>query len=290
MKSGFVSIVGRPNVGKSTLLNRLVGQKVAIVSDKPQTTRNRILGVMHRPEGQVVLVDTPGIHKPLHPMNQRMVKVALDALANIDLVLLMVDAAQLFGRGDAYVLELFQRARPRAFLLLNKVDRVAKPKLLPLLEHYRQLHPFEEFFPISALTGINVEELIAAVMERMPEGQPFFEEDQVTDQPERHLAAELVRERLLHRTHEELPYALGVVVDQWTERPDGVRIDATIVVEREGQKGIVIGAGGSMLRDAGTAARLELEKLLGCKVVLKLWVKVKPHWREDSSLLDEMQI
>jgi GTP-binding protein Era len=290
MKSGFVSIVGRPNVGKSTLLNRLVGQKVAIVSDKPQTTRNRILGVLHRPEGQVVLVDTPGIHKPLHPMNERMVKVALEALANIDLVLLMVDATQPFGRGDAYVVEVLQRIRPRAFVLLNKVDRVAKLKLLPLLEQYQRLYPFEEFFPLSALTGINVEELVAAVMERLPEGQPFFAEDEVTDQPERHLAAELVREQLLYRTHEELPYALGVVVEQWSEEEGGVRIDATILVEREGQKGIVIGAGGRLLRDAGTAARMELEKLLDCKVVLKLWVKVKSNWRRDNAVLDEMQI
>ncbi|HEX9636916.1 MAG TPA: GTPase Era [Acidobacteriota bacterium] len=290
MKSGFASIVGRPNVGKSTLLNRLVGQKVAIVSNKPQTTRNRIIGVVHHPEGQVVFVDTPGIHKPLHPMNERMVRVAQDALANIDLVLLMADATQPFGRGDAFVLELLQRARSSAFLLLNKIDRVAKPKLLPMLEHYQKLYPFEEFFPLSALSGDNVEALMNAVLARMPEGQPLFDPDQVTDQPERHLAAELVREQLLHRTHEELPYALGVIVEQWAESERGIRIDATILVEREGQKGIVIGAGGSLLRDAGTAARLELEQLLGCKVVLKLWVKVKEHWRRDGWLLDQMRI
>jgi len=290
MKSGFVSIIGRPNAGKSTLLNRIVGTKVAIVSDKPQTTRTRILGVRNYPDGQVVLVDTPGIHKPMHKMNARMVDAAVRSTREVDLLVLVVDATQPTGPGDRFVVGVVARAGRPAVLALNKVDALAKPALLPLIDWYRQQHPFSDIVPISALTGDGVDRLERAVLDQLPEGEPLYPDDYLTDQAERTLVAEIVREKLLHHTRDELPYTTAVIVERF-EEPDAsglMKLYCTILVEQESQKPIVVGRQGAMIKRIGTEARHELEAFFGTRVFLDLHVKVRADWREDERILGEL--
>jgi GTP-binding protein Era len=286
--SGFVAVVGRPNVGKSTLVNRLVGEKVAIVSDKPQTTRNRILAVLNRPDGQIVLFDTPGIHKPMHRMNERMVETAVGSLGQVDLALWLVDVTEDYGPGDRYVKDVLGRAGKPVLLGLNKIDLVPKPRLLPLIDQYRQLLDFAEIVPISALKGDNVERLAERLVAHLPEGERLYPEDFLTDQPERFFVAEMIREQILRHTREEIPYSTAVLIDSFKEGTPVVRIEASILVERQSQKGILIGRGGAMLKAIGSAARREIEALLGTKIYLGLFVKVREGWREDPGMLDEM--
>jgi len=291
MKSGLVSLVGRPNAGKSTLLNRLVGQKVAIVSDKPQTTRHRIVGVRNAPEAQIVFIDTPGIHKPLHRMNKRMVDAAIDTLKEVDVAVLMVDVVLRPGSGDAFVLDVVGRAGTSAVLALNKIDQIDKPRLLPLMQQYAAALPFKAIVPISALTGDGEAELLRAIVDALPEGEAQYPEDYLTDQSERHLAAELVREKVLHHTHDELPYSTAVLIDQFEEpKTEGgvTRIFASILVDQASQKPIVVGRGGEMIKRIGIEARKDLEEMLGGRVYLELHVKVREDWRDDERLLNEM--
>jgi len=290
MKSGFVSLIGRPNAGKSTLLNRIVGEKLAIVSDKPQTTRTRVLGVKNYDLGQVVFVDTPGVHKPTHRLNVRMVDVALQAMRDVDLVTLVVDASVRTGPGDRYLLKLLADAKTPVILALNKVDVVSKPKLLPMLDEYRQAYQFVEFVPISASDGTNVDVLEQLFLQHLPEGEPLYPLDYLTDQPERFQVAEIVREQVLQHTHDELPFSTAVLVDR-IEAEEGrglTQIYCTILVERESQKPIVVGKGGAMIKTIGTAARAELERFLDTRVFLDLHVKVKSEWRDNERLLDEL--
>jgi len=284
-KSGFVAVVGRPNAGKSTLVNALVGEKVSIVTPVAQTTRNRILGIVHRPEAQVVLMDTPGIHRPISRLNEQMMAFVREALEERDLTLLIADASAPFGKGDEFAVQMVAEHAPRSILLLNKIDKVHKPKLLPLIDRYAKLHNFEEIFPISALKGMNLEEVLEAVIARLPEGPAYFPEDIYTDQPERFLATEIVREYVIRNTRKELPYVSAVLMEKFEESDTITRIHAAILVERDSQKPIVIGAGGSRIKQIGTEARLELEKIFPPKVFLQLFVRVEPHWRENNSLI-----
>jgi GTP-binding protein Era len=289
VKSGFVVLVGRPNAGKSTLLNRLVGQKLAIVSDKPQTTRNRITGVRNFPEGQVVFVDTPGVHRPLHRLNVRMVDTALEALRQVDVIAAVVDASEPPGGGDRYLMDILTKVQKPKVLALNKVDVLSKETLLPLIERYRT-YGFADIVPMSALKGDNVDRLEQVLLSHLPEGEPFYDEDYLTDQPERFFVAELVREQVLHHTRAELPFSSAVIVDKF-EEPDEkglLRLYCSILVERESQKPIVIGRGGEMIKSIGTAARKELEQFFGARVFLDLRVKVRADWRENERLLDEI--
>jgi len=289
MKAGFVSFLGRPNAGKSTLLNRIVGHKLAIVSDKPQTTRTRIVGVKNYEEGQVVLVDTPGVHKPTHRMNVRMVDVALEAMREVDVLCPVVDVSVKPGPGDRYLVNLLRDVKTPAILALNKVDLIAKPKLLPVIDGYQKQHPFVEIVPISATDGTNVDVLEKLFLQYLPEGEPLYPVDYVTDQPERFFVGEIVREQVLQLTHDELPFSTAVVVDRIEQADDGItNIYCTILVERESQKPIVIGRAGAMIKQIGIAARAELEKYLGSRVYLDLHVKVKAEWRDDERLLDEL--
>jgi GTP-binding protein Era len=291
MKFGFVSLIGRPNAGKSTLLNRLVGAKVAIVSDKPQTTRTRILGVQNYPDAQVVFVDTPGIHRPLHRMNVRMVDAAVDTIREVDVVGLVVDVTEPPGKGDRFVLDLLKNAPAPVFLILNKIDLVKKTRLLPILQAYSQLGKFAEIIPVSAATGDNVDRLVRVLIDRLPEGEPRYPADYVTNQPERLFAGEIVREKLLQFTHAELPFSCAVVVDRLEEPEPGralLELYCTIVVDRASQKPIVIGRGGEMLKKIGTAAREDLERFFGLRVYLDLHVRVKSEWRENDQVLDEI--
>ena len=293
MKSGFVSFIGRPNAGKSTLLNRLVGSKLAIVSDKPQTTRTRILGVRNYPDAQVVFLDTPGIHRPLHRMNVRMVDTAIETIREVDVLGLVIDAAEPPGKGERFVLDLLKDAPAPVLLILNKVDLVRKPRLLPMIERYQQEARFEEIIPLSAATGENVDRLERAIIDRLPEGERLYPDDYLTDQPERFFAAEIVREKLLHYTHAEIPFASAVIIDRF-EEPHGdktvLRLYCTIVVDRESQKPIVVGRGGEMIKKIGTAAREELERFFATKVFLDLHVRVKSEWREDDQVLAQLGI
>jgi len=294
LRSGFVTILGRPNAGKSTLLNALVGEKIAIVTPKPQTTRNRIQGMISvpaakgRPPAQIVLVDTPGVHKPATALNRKMMHEVQAALEGQDLVLLLVDATEKLGSGDKFVLDLVKRTGGKTFLLLNKVDLVPKTALLPLIDEYQKLHVFDEIIPISALKRDGLEVLLDRIVAALPEGPRYFPEDQITDQPERFLAAEIIREKVLQRTGEEVPYATTVAVETWEESPKLTKIAAAIYVEREGQKGIVIGRGGQMLKQIGTAARKELEYRLGTKVFLELFVKVREGWRDSREFVETL--
>jgi GTP-binding protein Era len=291
MKTGFVSLLGRPNAGKSTLLNRFVGQKVAIVSDKPQTTRHRIVGVSNGPGHQIVFIDTPGIHKPLHRMNQRMVDTATETIREVDVVVLVVDASVKPGSGDGFVLDLFRRSNTKPILALNKIDSVQKPRLLPLIEHYAKALPFRAIVPVSALTGDGHADLVKEIVELLPEGEPLYPEDYLTDQTQRALTAEIVREKVLAHTRDELPYTTAVLIDQFQEpaEPGGLtRIFASILVENPSQKPIVVGKGGDMIKRIGTEARLDIEQMLGGRVYLELHVKVRTDWRDDERLLDEM--
>ncbi len=293
-RSGFVSIIGRPNAGKSTLLNALVGEKLAIVTHKPQTTRNRIQGFVNvaarkgRAAGQIIFIDTPGIHKPDTPLNKKMMREVHDALESRDLVLLIVDVTQKFGVGDRFSLDLLKKAGGPAFLLLNKIDLIEKGKLLPIIAEWSRQHEFKEIIPISAAKRDGLELLLDKVIENLPEGPRYFPKDQLTDQPERFLAAEIVREKVLFDTAEEVPYAATVIVERFDEEPRLTRIAATIYVERDGQKKIVVGRRGEMIKRIGTEARQEIERLLGAKVFLELFVKVRPNWRESRQFLEEL--
>ena len=287
-KSGFVSILGRPNSGKSTLLNRLIGEKISIVTDKPQTTRHVIRGIVTTPEGQIIFLDTPGIHKPIHRMNERMMKSVRSAMADVDLMLLIVDCSAAFGRGDEFALELLKSVPTKKILLLNKIDRIDKKELLPIMDRYSRLASFEEIVPVSALTGENVEEAIKQVFLRLPEGPMFFPTDQITDQPERAIAAEMIREKLIILTEEEMPYSTAVVIDRFEEGEKLHRIFASIFVERDSQKAIVIGKGGQKLKEIGTQARKDLEGFFGRKIFLELHVKVRKNWRDDEETLKSL--
>jgi GTPase len=294
MKSGFVSFIGRPNAGKSTLLNRLVGAKLAIVSDKPQTTRTRILGVRNYPDAQVVFLDTPGIHRPLHRMNVRMVDTAVDTIGEVDVLGLVVDVAEPPGKGDRFVLDLVKNAKSAVFLILNKIDLIKKSKLLPIIDRYWKERSFAEIVPVSAATGDNVDRLERALVDQLPEGEALYPEDYLTDQPERFFAAEIVREKLLQFTHAEIPFSSAVVMERF-EEPEGgqgrkglLRLYCTIVVDRESQKPIVLGKGGDMIKRIGTAAREELEQFFGTRVYLDLHVRVETEWREDERVLNDI--
>ena len=310
MKAGFVALVGRPNAGKSTLLNHLVGQKLAIVSDKPQTTRNRIVGVknvfktLEHPssaqatagkqdlktlDGQIVFLDTPGIHKPLHRLNVRMVDTAIDTFGEVDLIAVVIDASEASGGGDRFLLDLVARSKTPRILVLNKIDLVQKQNLLPRLLEFEK-EGFEELVPISAKTGDNVDRLEQVMLARMPEGDPIYPEDYLTDQPERFFVAELVREQVLQQTHDELPFSTAVVVDKFEEADANglMRFFCTILVDRDSQKPIIVGKGGGMIKAIGTAARKELERFFDARVFLDLHVKVREGWREDERLLDSL--
>jgi GTP-binding protein Era len=293
MKSGFISFIGRPNAGKSTLLNRLVGEKLAIVSDKPQTTRNRILGVRNYPEGQVVFLDTPGIHRPLHRMNVRMVDAALETIREVDILGLVVDASEPFGRGDRYVFDLVKDVQKPVFLILNKIDLIKKTRLLPLIDQYQKEGHFAEIVPVSAQTGLNIDRLEKAILDYLPEGPALYPEDYLTDQPERVLAAEIVREKLLQFTHSEIPFSSAVVIDRFEEPEEEgglLRLYCTIVVDRESQKPIVVGRNGEMVKRIGTAAREELERFFSTRVFLDLHVRVRTDWREDDRTLQDLGV
>lgn len=291
MKAGFVSLVGRPNAGKSTLLNRFAGQKLAIVSDKPQTTRHRIVGVRHTPAAQLVFIDTPGIHKPMHRMNRRMVDTATETLREVDVVVLVVDVTMPPGAGDRFVLDLVRNAKAKTILVLNKVDRVKKTDLLPVINQYAHSADFAAIVPVSAFTGDGVDRLEQEIVAALPDGDPLYPEDYLTDQTERTLAAELIREKVLHHTRDELPYTTGVVIEQFEEpqREGGLtKIHASILVESESQKPIVVGKGGEMIKRIGTEARRDLEVMLDGRVFLDLHVKVREDWRDNERILDEM--
>ena len=293
--SGFVCILGRPNSGKSTLLNALVGEKLAIISPKPQTTRNRILGIINveqqkgRPGGQVVLIDTPGVHKPDSSLGRKMMAEVREALEGCNLVLYITDVTRKFDARDQFVLNMARKTRTPVFLLLNKIDLLRKKdELLPIIEQYRQLHDFKEVIPLSALKRQGLDVLLEKMLKSLPEGPRYFPEDQVTDQPARFMVAEIIREQVLRQTGEEVPYAATVVIEQFEEGPKLTRIAAAIYCEREGQKAILIGKGGAMLKKIGTAARLQIEKMLGTRVFLELFVKVRPGWRESPQFIEEM--
>ena len=289
-RAGFVALIGRPNAGKSTLLNRLVGQKIAAVSNKPQTTRFRIQGVITRPDGQIVLVDTPGVHKPGYEMNRRMMSTVQDALLGVDLICLIRDASVGTGNGDRFVMDLIRKSGKPALLLLNKIDKLAdKAELLPLIDWYRNEYEWQEVIPISALRGSMVDVLLDQVMKHLPESEALFSEDELTDQSVRAMVAEIIREKILQTTEEEIPYVTAVVTEKWEEeREDFTRIYCAIFVERSSQKKIIIGKGASRLKDIGTRARQEIEHLLGHRVHLELFVKVEEDWRNKNHLLDEM--
>lgn len=286
-KSGIVTLAGRPNAGKSTLMNRLLAEKVAIVSDKPQTTRHVLIGILSDERGQMVFHDTPGMHKPLHRLNRQMVRSAREALSEADVACLVVDVSQRFGAGEAFMLDLMSRIDVPRVLVLNKIDLVAKPSLLPRIEEYAARLDFDEIVPVSALHGDGTNRLLAVFWRLLPEGEPLYDPQLLTLHPERFLAAERIREKVLERTREELPFTSAVVVDRW-EEPAGrdlTRIHATILVERPGQKKIVVGKKGAAIRAIGTAARLDLEEFLGRRVYLELFVRVEPHWRERRRVL-----
>ena len=287
-KSGFVAIVGRPNVGKSTLVNRLVGHKVAIVSPRPQTTRNRIQGIVNRENAQVVLIDTPGMHKPATALGRQMMGEVGQALEGIDVLALLMDASEEFGRGDRWALARVRGFRGTRFLLPNKIDLIPKTRLLPLIDVCTRECDFAEVIPISARTGDGVDLLLRKLIEYLPEHGPYFPADQYTDQPERFLAAEIIREKVITSTHHEVPHAVAVLVDSFEESERLVRIRATIRVEREGQKGILIGRGGEALKRIGTTARRELEELLGVKIFLGLYIKVQRDWRQKPALVRQL--
>jgi len=292
-RSGFVAIIGRPNAGKSTLLNALVGEKLAIVTRKPQTTRNRIQGIVNvqrtdaHPAGQIVLIDTPGVHKPINSLNRRMMKEVYDALEGCDLLLLIVDATEKFGAGDKFVLDIVKKSGQPCFLLLNKIDKLEKQRLLPMIAEYKDRHNFAEVVPISAIKRLGLDILLKTIIKVLPEGPRYFPKDQITDQPERFLVAELIREQVLVATEQEIPYATTVLIDQYAESDRMTRIAATIYCERDGQKAILIGKRGATLKKIGTAARLQIERRLNLKVFLELFIKVRPGWRDSRHFVQE---
>lgn len=288
--SGFVSIIGRPNVGKSTLLNRMLGQKIAITSPKPQTTRNRILGIHNFEQGQILFIDTPGIHKPKGKLNRFMVDQAVSACSDIDLVLFLVEADDKTGGGDEYILNLLSRNKAKVALVINKIDLVEPPSLLKLIDAYRACYDFCEVVPVSALTGDGVAQLLGAVEPYLPEGPRYYPEEMITDQPERVIVAEMIREKVMRRTHEELPYGVAVQVESFTEKPDQnlIVIQAVINVERDSHKKIIVGRRGQMVRTLGQDARKEIERFLGTRVYLELFVRVQKDWTQSDRILREL--
>ncbi|EGQ3584131.1 GTPase Era [Staphylococcus pseudintermedius] len=288
-KSGFVTIIGRPNVGKSTFVNRVIGHKIAIMSDKAQTTRNKIQGVMTQQDAQIVFLDTPGIHKPKHKLGDYMMKVAKNTLSEIDAVTFMVNVNEEIGRGDEYIMEMLKTVKTPVFLVLNKIDLVHPDALMPRIEQYQRYMDFAEIIPISALEGHNVDHFINVLKSYLPEGPQYYPDGQISDHPEQFVVSELIREKILQTTSEEIPHAIGVNVERMTqESEDRVHIEAVIYVERDSQKGIVIGKGGKKLKEVGKRARLDIEHLLGSKVYLDLWVKVQKDWRNKSSFIKQM--
>ena len=287
-KSGFISIIGRPNVGKSTFLNRVIGQKIAIMSDKPQTTRNKVQGVLTTTDSQMIFIDTPGIHKPQHKLGDFMLKVAKNTLREVDVIMFMVNAEQKLGKGDEFILEMLAGNSTPVFLVINKIDQIHPDELLGIIESYKERYEFAEIIPISALQGNNVESLLDTLPKYLPEGPQYYPADQVTDHPERFIISELIREKVLHLTREEIPHSIAVVIDKIRrdeENNDKIHVAATIMVERDSQKGIVIGKRGALLKEVGTRARKDIEMLLGSKVYLELWVKVQKDWRNKSTHL-----
>ncbi|GGN66176.1 MULTISPECIES: GTPase Era [Oceanobacillus] len=288
-KSGFIAIIGRPNVGKSTFLNHVIGQKIAIMSDKPQTTRNKIQGVLTTDDYQMVFIDTPGIHKPKHRLGDFMMKIADNTLNEVDAVLFMINADEGYGRGDQFIIDRLENVKSPVFLIINKIDLVSPESLLGIIDEYRQKGDFQEIIPISALQGNNVNRLLTELQNYLPEGPLYYPQDQITDHPERFIITEFIREKALHLTREEVPHSIAVALENMERRKDEtVFIQATIVTERSSQKGIIIGKQGSMLKKIGQEARKDIERLLGSKVYLELWVKVKKDWRNKQSQLHEL--
>lgn len=288
-KSGFVSIIGRPNVGKSTFMNRVIGHKIAIMSDKAQTTRNKIQGVMTREDAQIIFLDTPGIHKPKHKLGDYMMRVAKNTLSEIDAIMFMVNVNEDIGRGDEYIMEMLKNVKTPVFLVLNKIDLVHPDALMPKIEKYKTYMDFTEIVPISALEGLNVDHFIDVLKDYLPEGPKYYPDDQISDHPEQFVVGEIIREKILHLTSEEIPHAIGVNVDRMIkESEERVRIEATIFVERDSQKGIVIGKGGKKLKEVGKRARRDIEMLFGSKVYLELWVKVQKDWRNKVNFIRQM--
>jgi GTPase len=288
-KSGFIAIAGRPNVGKSTLLNRVLGEKLAITSSKPQTTRNRITGIRNTDDGQMIFLDTPGIHQAKTPLNRFMVKAATSTFSEVDLILLLVEADRGHDADDDLIIESLRLAGVPVFLVINKIDRVEKLKLLPLIDRFRSLYDFQEIVPVSAVTGDGVDRLLELIREVLPEGPKYFPDDLFTDNSERFIAAEIVREKILTLTHKEIPYATAVTVDSFKEDEEKnlIRIAATITVEKDSQKGILIGKGGKMLKEIGTQARVEMERFFAAKIFLELFVRVRKDWTKDDKWLKE---
>src|SRR5690606_11242590 len=287
-KSGFISIIGRPNVGKSTFLNRVIGQKIAIMSDKPQTTRNKIQGVLTKDNSQMIFIDTPGIHKPKHKLGEFMIKVSKNTLREVDLIMFMVNAEQPLGKGDEFILELLEGNKTPVFLVINKIDTIHPDELIDRINSYKDKYPFAEIIPISALQGNNVDNLLTTIEKYLPEGPQYYPADQVTDHPERFIISELIREKVLHLTREEIPHSIAVVIERikpHEEKENMIHVQATIMVERDSQKGIVIGKRGALLKEVGSRARQDIEMLLGSKVYLELWVKVQKDWRNKQTHL-----
>ncbi|MFU0791437.1 GTPase Era [Cerasibacillus sp. JNUCC 74] len=287
-KSGFIAIIGRPNVGKSTFMNQAIGQKIAIMSDKPQTTRNKIQGVLTQPDAQMIFIDTPGIHKPKHRLGEFMVRTAENTLNEVDVILFMINAKEGYGKGDQYIIDLLQKVNRPVYLIINKIDLIHPDELLPLIEQYKDKYDFAEIIPISALHGNNVAHMLEVIKQQLDEGPKYYPDDQITDHPERFIISELIREKVLHFTREEVPHSIAVVIENVDQNGNNkLLIQATIVTERKTQKGILIGKQGSMLKKIGKAARKDIEALLGTKIYLELWVKVKKDWRNKQSQLHE---
>jgi GTP-binding protein Era len=287
-RSGYVSIIGRPNVGKSTLLNTILGEKIAIVTPKPQTTRNKIMGIKTLPHAQIIFMDTPGIHKPRHKLGETMVRTTMNALNEVDIILFMVEPCKPL-RGDIAVTDILKKARSPVFLIINKIDTVRKQELLPVIDRYKGLYPFKEIIPVSAIKGDGTDILLEKVCDYLPVGPIYYPDDLITDQLERFMVSEILREKLMDMTEEEIPHSVAVEVSRWEEREDGlISISCNIYIEREGQKAIIIGKSGKLLKAIGSAARIDMEKLLNTKVFLEVWVKVKKHWRNDMQLLKEL--
>jgi GTP-binding protein Era len=286
-KSGFIAIIGAPNVGKSTLLNQILGQKISITSEKPQTTRTRILGVLHRPHAQLIFLDTPGVHQTKQTLNKRMVKVALGTLGDVDQILYLIDASRPDEESDDFLLKNIKKIKTPVILAINKVDLIEKESLLPLMETWIKRHPFHAVVPISALKNIQIDQLLDEMSALLPEGPLYFPEDTITDQPVRLIASEMIREKIFRLTSKEIPYSVAVTIDTFKERPDKNRVDieASIHVERDSQKGIIIGKGGAMLKNIGRMARLDIQRLVGSPVFLKLWVRVQKNWSRDAKAL-----
>ena len=284
-KSGFVTLIGRPNVGKSTLMNYLIGQKVAITSNKPQTTRNRIQTVLTRPEGQIVFVDTPGIHKAKNKLGEYMVNIARHSLDDVDAALWLVEPSTFIGAGERHIMEQLKKITTPVVLVINKIDMVKKEEVLTCIDTYRKEYDFAEIVPVSARSGENTEELIRVILQYLPYGPQFYDEDTITDQPERQIVAELIREKALHCLEDEIPHGIAVAIDRMKMQKKVMHIDATVICERDSHKGIIIGKQGAMLKKIGSTARFEIEKMLGCRANLKLWVKVQKNWRDSDFLM-----